>query len=166
MVDEGTNEKYTRAVGQTGMAESEEIDWLVKDACAELKVWGHAGGTNGKIILKVDGERAIGAVKDAIAKYHGGRVVPDSPAKGESKSNGRAEEAGKTVREFTRVLKDQIEEKAHMTIKCEDVITLWMVRWAAMLCSRYLVGHDGRTGYERRRGRRCKIKLAGCGERV
>ena len=36
--------------------------------------------TSENIILKADGERAIGAVKEAIAKYHGGRVVPDSPA--------------------------------------------------------------------------------------
>ena len=47
-----------------------------------------------------------------------------------------------------------------MTIRPSDVITLWMVRWAAMLVSRYLVGKDGRTAYERRRGRKCKIPVA------
>ena len=41
MVDEGINEKYARAVGQKGMGQSGEMDWLVRDACAELKVWGH-----------------------------------------------------------------------------------------------------------------------------
>ena len=105
-------------------------------------------------------------MKGAIAKFHGGRVVPDSPARGESQSNGRAEEAGKTDREFNRVFKDQIEEKAKMTLQCDDSITLWIIRWAAMVCSRYLVGRDGRTGFERTRGRRCKIKLACIGEKV
>ena len=41
-----------------------------------------------------------------------------------------------------------------------------MIRWAAMLVSRYMVGKDGRTAYERRRGRRCRLKLATFGEKV
>ena len=53
-----------------------------------------------------------------------------------------------------------------MTMECGDNITLWMVRWAAMLSSRYLVGRDGRTAHERRRGRRCRVKLACLGEKV
>ena len=76
------------------------------------------------------------------------------------------EEAGKTVRGFTRVLKEQLEEEAGITLSCEDNIVLWMVRWAAMLCSRYLVGKDGRTAFERRRGRRCNIPTVAYGEKV
>ena len=41
-----------------------------------------------------------------------------------------------------------------------------MVRWAAMTCSRYLVGKDGRTGFERRRGRTCRIPVVPFGECV
>ena len=125
-----------------------------------------SGGDGSTLILKCDGERSIVAVRNAIAKYHGGRVIPEGPAKGESPSNGAIEEAGKTVREFTRVLKDQLEEKAKMQLKPDDTIVFWMVRWAAMLCSRYLVGKDGRTAYERRRGRRCKIPVVAFGEKV
>lgn len=88
------------------------------------------------------------------------------PARGESQSNGAAEEAGKTVREFTRVLRMQTEDKAKVKLGPDDVITLWMVRWAAMLCSRYLTGKDGLTGYERRRGRKCKDKITVFGEKV
>ena len=53
-----------------------------------------------------------------------------------------------------------------MELECEDVIPLWMVRWAAMSCSRYLVGKDGRTAYERRKGRRFKKTLPEMGECV
>ena len=128
MTDEGTGEKYARAVGQKGLGSEGEMDWMIKDMSTELKVWGHPGGEGGNIILKSDSENAIIAVRDALSKYHGGRVVPESPAKNESQSNGTAEEAGKTVREFTRVLKEQLEDQADMTIKPGDVITLWMVR--------------------------------------
>ena len=74
MVNEETNDKYSRAVGRKGLGQSGEMDWLVRDASAELKTWGHAGGESGSIILKADGEKPIGAVRDAIAKFHGGRV--------------------------------------------------------------------------------------------
>ena len=76
------------------------------------------------------------------------------------------EEAGKTVREFTGVLKEQTEDKLGIKISSEDVITPWMVRWAAMICSRYLVGKDGRTAYERRRGRKCNLVVVPFGEVV
>ena len=76
------------------------------------------------------------------------------------------EEAGKTVREFTRVLKEQLEDKAKVNIMCDSTITQLMVRWAAMTVSRFLVGKDGRTGYERRRGRRCTLGVVPFGEIV
>ena len=151
MFDEETGEKYARAVGQKGIGTNQEMDLLIKDMSEEHKVWGHAGGQEGKISLKSDGERAIRKLRDAVGKFHGGIIIPEGPAKGESQSNGIVEEAGKTVRESTRVLKAQVEDKAEVKLECDDEITLWMVRWAAMLCSRYLVGKDGRTAYERRR---------------
>ena len=157
MLDEETKEKYARAVGRKGLGEEGSMDWLVKDMSAEMRMWGHGGGVAGKVILKSDGERSLVAVRDAVGRYHGGRIIPELPAKGESQSNGAVEEAGKTVREYTRVLKEQVEDKAKIKLKPDDNIVQWMVRWAAFICSRYVVGKDGKTGYERRRGRRCKI---------
>ena len=75
MVDERTGEKYARAVGHKGMGKDQDMEWLIKDMSNELKVWGHPGGTAGNIIPKSDGEPAILAVRDALAKYHGGIVV-------------------------------------------------------------------------------------------
>ena len=118
MVDGRTGEKYTRAVGYTDMGKYQDIQWLIKDKSNELKVW----ETAGNIILKSDGEPAFLAVRDAPAKYHGGTVVQ----KGESQSNGFVEEAGKSVREFVRVLKEQTEGKTNVKLKCAEVIVqLW-----------------------------------------
>ena len=78
---------------------------------------------------------------------------------GESQSNGAAEEAGKRVRETAKVLKDVIEHKVGRKFNLESNIMQWMIRWAAMLLSRYTVGPDGKTGYERGRGRKCMIPL-------
>ena len=117
MTDELTKEKYARAVGQKGLGADGNMDWLIKDLSAELRVWGHAGGEGGSVIIKSDSENAIVAVRNALAKYHGGRVVPEAPAKGESKSNGTVEDSGKTVREYSRVLRSQVEEKADMKLE-------------------------------------------------
>ena len=146
MVDERTSEKYARVVGHKRHGQGPKHE-VAHQRHVELKVWGHTGGTAGNIILKSDGEPACVAVRDAPAKYHGGIVVQEGPAAGESQSNGLVEEAGKTV-EFVRVL------------------IQWMIRWAAMMVSRYMVGKDGRTSYERRRGRACRAPVATFGENV
>ena len=163
MIDEGTKDKYARAVGKKGVT---DMDWLIKDIVAELKSWGHQGGEGGEIIMKSDNENSIVAVREAVGKFLGGRVIPEAPAKGESKSNGEIEESGKTVREFAVVMKDMIEYKANVKIEQDDIIVPWMVRWAAMMISRYMVGKDGKTGYERRRSRKCKIPVVPFGETV
>ena len=166
MLDEETGDKYARAVGQKGVGQDGNMDWLIKDISLELKAWGHAGGESGHVILKTDGEPAITALRDAVAKYHGGKVVPEQPPRGESQSNGAVEEAGKTAREYARVLKEQLEAKTGVRLSGADIIVMWMIRWSAMLCSRFAVGRDGKTPYERRRGRRCAISVVPFGERV
>ena len=116
--------------------------------------------------MKSDGEASIVAFREALAKFHGGMVVPEMSAKGESQSNGAAEAAGSAVRDFTRVLKEQLEKKANIKVESSDVIVQWMVRWAAMLNSRFLVGKDGLTAYERLKGKKSKIVGLEFGERL
>ena len=100
MIDESTWDKYMRAVGQKGIGEGTEMMSLIRDMSMELKAWGHPGGSvDNQLIMKCDNETSIMAVRDALARFHGGRVVPERPPKGESQSNGAVEEAGKTVRE-------------------------------------------------------------------
>ena len=165
MMDERTGEKHARAAGHKGMSKDQDMEWLIKDMSNELKVWRHPGGTRRNIILNSDGEPVFLAVRDALAKYHGGIVVQEEAAVGESRSHGLVEEAEKTVREFVRVLKKQIEGKTSVKLKCDDVIIQWMIRWAAMMVSRYMVGKDGRTSHERRRGRACTAQVATFGRK-
>ncbi len=53
-----------------------------------------------------------------------------------------------------------------MKVRSDDVILQWLIRWAAMLPSRLLVGKDYTTAYERRRGRKCNIATEKFGEYV
>ena len=71
-----------------------------------------------------------------------------------------------TVREYTRVYKEQMEDKVGMKLQSNSVVVLWMIRWAAMALSRFQVGNDGQTLYERRKNRRCKLEVVPFGEKV
>ena len=166
MKDESTGCRFARLVARKGLGGDGEVEWLILDACAEIKAWGHPGGEGNRIILKSDGESGLCALRDAIGKFHGGIVITETSARGESQSNGAAEQNVLVVSEFIRVLKLQIDERTGLTIGADHTIYPWIVRWAPMLSSRFAVGADGKTPHERMRGRRCKIPVVPLGEFV
>ena len=93
------------------MKEDKAEQWLVKDLHAELKAWERPGGGDNKLIIKCDGESPIVAVREALARKHGGIISPEQPPKGEHASNGVVEEAGKTIRDMAKVLKMHLESR-------------------------------------------------------
>ena len=105
-------------------------------------------------------------LREALAKFHGGIISPEKPPKGESQSNGRVEEAGKSIRGIVKVLKDQVEENTGAKMDPGHPLMQWMVRWAAMLHNRYQVGEDGKTSYQRQKGRKCNIEVIPFAESV
>ena len=153
MVDKSTGSKYMRAVDHKGLEGQGDNSWLVRDMHEELKSWGYPGGGRNPIILKSDGEPAIVAVREALARCHGGIVTPQQPPKGEHQANGVAEEAGRTVRDHARVLKINLQAKVGRNIEPDEPIIPWLIRWAAMALSRYSRGKDGKTPYQRQVGR-------------
>ena len=102
-------DKYARIVGRKGLGSDGEMEWLVRDMSEELKSWGHVGGDSGRFILKSDGEWYIKALKGALGKYHGGIIIPEVSARGESQSNGCCEHGAQVVAEFIRVLKERCD---------------------------------------------------------
>ena len=78
---------------------------------------------------------------------------------------GVVEGVGRTVREFVRVLKGQIEENTGGHLETGDTIIQWIVRWAVAVASRYFVGRMGRR-HARERGGRCRTPIAIMGEKV
>ena len=166
MIDESSGARYMRASGRKGIGENGEMEWLIKDMHEELKSWGHPGGGENRLIFKSDGEPAMKALRETLAKYHGGVIIPEQSPTGESQCNGKVEEAGKTIRNYVKTLKDQMEYMAGIEVSPGDVVMQWLVRWAAMMYTRFMKGSDGRTAYERQKGRRCQIEVVPFGERV
>ena len=105
---------------------------------------GRPGGEGSFLIVKTDGENPIVAVREAVAKKHGGIVTPEQPPRGEHASNGKVEEAGRSIRDTARVYKLQLESNLKRRIGIKEPIMQWLVRWAAMTISRLKVGSDGK----------------------
>ena len=93
-------------------------------------------------------------------------MTPEQPPKGEHAANGRVEEAGKTIRDMVRVLKLQLEANIGAEIGMSEPIMKWMVRWAAMMLSRFRTSTDNKTAYEKQTGRRCQIEVVPFAEKV
>ena len=154
---------YGRIVGQKGVGENREMEWLIRDMNEELDSWGHRGK---KLIIKSDQEVSIEALQKAVADTRSGETIPELAPRGESQSNGRAEDAVRRIREYARVLKEQLEDKIQDVLDPGDCIMQWLVRWAALLITLFSVGTDGKSAYERIRGKRCKTEVIRFGEKV
>ena len=76
-------------------------------------------------------------------------MAAEQPPAREHQANGLVEETGRTIRDQARVLKLHMEPKIQREILEYEPIMPWLVRWAAMSVSRFLVGKDGKTAYER-----------------
>jgi len=166
ILDEKSGSRYARLVGKKGLGGDGEMDWLVEDIVTTLKGWGHAGGAAGHLILKSDGEAAILTVKNAVMQRLGGTCLPEQPAKGEKAENGRIEEAGKTIRQLFCTFLYRMERGVDDKIPLDADIISWIMRWAAICYSRFHVGQDGKTAWERLRRRSCNVPVVPIGETV
>ena len=85
---------------------------------------------------------------------------------GESECNGRVENAIRRVQEKIRTLRHQLEHNIKTRVPDDSPIMAWLIRWAAELLSKYAVGDDGRTPYERIRTEDCVTPLVPFGETI
>ena len=75
-------------------------------------------------------EERLVALKTAVAEE---KRVADLEVATQQK---KVEEAGKTLRDYVRTMKDQIEHHTGEALGSDDAVMLWMVRWAATGMSR------------------------------
>ena len=92
-------------------------------------------------------------------------VVENSPVHS-SKSNGVIERAVQTVQGMVRTMRSALEEKWGVELPIDHPIWPWLVEYAAFLLTRGEVGKDGKTAYERSRGKEAKIQGFEFGEGV
>ena len=143
------------------------------------------------MVFKSDQENAIGDLLNNIAKRRaaatkmekaddeemvptiggGGpadrpRTIHEAAPVGSSQSNGFIERAIQDEEGQIRTLKSDLESKIGMAIPSSHDIVPWLIEYAAVLLNRGQVGADGRTAYERLKGKRASVPGLQFGERV
>ena len=85
-------------------------------------------------------EARVETLRNALARHHGGEVIPEEAAKGESQSNGTVEQVGKVIREYVQVYKEHIEDKTGIKLMSPQSHIRTNSRSQSDLCTRL---HEG-----------------------
>jgi hypothetical protein len=119
-----------------------------------------------ELVLKSDQEPAMLTLVEIVkASWNGDAALENSPIR-ESEANGAVERAIQTWEGQVRTLKDALEYRLSCTIPPDHPIMTWMVEYAASLIRRCLLTTDGRTPYEKIKGRASRRSVALFGEKV
>ncbi len=110
-------------------------------------------GYRGRVLIRCDGEPALKALRNAIVKGLPDGATPIVTPVGESQSNGGIEVAVRTVKGLLRVHLAALEKKIGGRFPSGHPVLAWLVEHVTDILSKYMVGVDGKTGYERLYGR-------------
>ncbi len=135
--------------------------WLVRKQVRNVELIGRAN-----IGIKTDGEPAIVAVQNRIITLRGGKTVPRNPPAYNPESNGPIEKGVQDLNNQLRALKIALEARLGMKIKCNWPVMEWLVPHAAFVVTRYRVGHDGKSAFQRCTGRQWRRPIVEFGEQV
>ena len=140
-----------------------KAEWVPRRVSQDLS---NGGIQNIKLHIKTDQEFSAINVQTAMQKTKFDRIIPPNSLVGESECNGRVENAIRRIQEKVRALRHHVEYQIKSQICVEAPVMSWLVRWAAELLSKYVVGEDGKTFYERIRQEDCVTPLVPFGEMV
>ena len=93
-------------------------------------------------------------------------TIPENSPTYSHQSNGIAERAVQSVEGMIRSLRSALEERISGKLDITDAIWPWIVEYASYLMNRLEVGHDGRTAYERSKGKAGRVHGVEFGEAV
>ena len=119
-------------------------------AAAERAVEGiRRFGFRNKLILKVDNENAILALRTLLLDKLGMSALEEEPHPHESQSNGAVENGVRLTKGLLRVHLLALERTLGHRVPSKHPILAWLVEHVADTATKYLKGADGRTAYER-----------------
>jgi hypothetical protein len=124
----------------------------------------------GDVTVKSDQEEAIKSVVKDVGRLRaaagGGRFVEEMSPVGASASNGVIERGIQSIEGQVRVLLGALESRWKVKMPVDHPILCYMIEYAAYLLNRFEVGRDGRTSYERCKGKKAKTLGIEFGESV
>jgi len=136
----------------------------IKQLAREIKLSGYS-----RLVLKSDQEPSIKALIEAVKNERAEDIETlmqeESPV-GEHQSNGEVENAIKSVQAQMRTMRLALQSRYGCKIRADHPIMPWLIKHAALLIDLCKVGEDGRTPFERRKGKRFHRTLPEFGECV
>ena len=123
---------------------------MIQQCCRDLEKMGYWD----EITLKSDQEVAIRDVLQEIAVKRGTRrtLIEHAPV-GESQSNGFIERGVKSIEEMTRVLLLDLADRVGERVSLKSLCFPWLIEHATDLLNKCHVAADGKTAYERLKGK-------------
>ena len=160
-------ERETKAVMATVVPRKSSGEWVAKRMMAWMKELGYEFCD---VIVKSDNEPALVSLVEAWGKLRAARggqrmVVEHSPVHS-SKSNGVVERAVQGVQGMIRTMRSALEEKWGIKLDVVHPIWAWIAEYAGWLLTRCEVGRDGKTAYERIKGKQARVQGMEFGEGV
>ena len=119
-----------------------------------------------RVILKSDNEPSIKALKSKVKQVAQVEAILEEGKTGDKPSTGAVESSVKESKRQCRVMKSALQERLGLEIPDRHPILAWLSRHGSFLISRYRVGPDGRTPYERLKGRGWRRPMVTFGEQV
>ena len=105
------------------------------------------------VIFTCDGEPALKAAQEEVKRRFSGRAICENSPVGDSRAIGAAERNVQAVGEVIRVVSRGFEDRVGASLSRKHAVTAWLVQHVSDLISPYHVGDDGRTGYDRDKGK-------------
>ena len=154
----GARAKTARVVPSKG-----GLDEVVKTEARDIRAWGVM-----RFVYKSDQEPAILDLRNKVIKELGSEynIVPETSPVGEHESNGTIERAVQATIGMIRALKVATERAFKIALEPKSPVLQWLVQFAGFALTRYETGADGKTPYERAKGKQFKMSLPIFGEKV
>ena len=148
----GLKDRVTKALASISIPTKSASDTYARDECLRhLEEWGRA-----EIVMRCDKEGAIKDLRRSIveARVHG-TAVEDCP-RDEHQANGDIENGIGMIGGQIRTMRAALRYKLGVDVDHRTPVTRFLVDYAGALITRFAVGEDGKTPYERLKGRRFK----------
>jgi len=123
-------------------------------------------GMTGVVTLKSDQEPAILDLVKAVRRLRGEGTLVEAAKSRDSQSNGMIERGIQSIEGIVRTMKIALEKRLNRKINCTHPVMSWLIEHGAETLNRYTVGKDGRTPYERMKGKRYKGEMLEFGQKI
>ena len=142
-------DKYQNVMSSVAMKKGVEEPWTVERVAKFIDLLGYR-----EITLKSDTEPAIIAFRNRVAEACKAEVTTEDAVKGDKESNGLIENAVMLIRGIIRTIKCHIESRTQEPLSDNSPVMPWLVEHAGCILSRCQKGRDGKTPFERLRGKK------------